>query len=75
MQKEGRKMVLTKGTINGSLNDREAATVRTGAMHENMAPMSSMRPVRGSRGRRARWKPSGVRLSSLSNALMACSIW
>ena len=65
--------IRTNGTRKGSLNDSTAATVSTGSMQENIAPMSSMRPVRGSTGSLARWKPKGVKFSSSSRALICCN--
>ena len=62
----------TSGTMKGSLKESVAAIVRMGSTHEKMAAISSMRPVRGSMGNRARWNPRGVKFSSWSNALMAC---
>lgn len=65
------KTTITKGTEKGSLNERAEAIVNMGPTQENIAAMSSIRPVKGSTGKRAKWKPNGVKFSLSSRALIA----
>lgn len=58
----------TRGMKNGSLKLREAAMVRTGSRHPSRAPNRISFPMWGSTGRRAKWKPNGVRFSVWSRA-------
>lgn len=58
----------SKGIMKGDFCDRLAAIVNTESKQLNMAPYRSSLPILTSTGKAAKWRPRGVKFSSLSRA-------
>ncbi|MNP65730.1 hypothetical protein D3C76_1613510 [compost metagenome] len=61
------------GRSRGSWIDMALATISTSCKLPSFAASNSMRPMRGSTGRRANWRPSGVNWLLRSTAESSCS--